>query len=185
VSERSERTIQPSERSERTIDAAAGDAEIAARLARGRLADVPLEAVQAGLRLPLHDYLGLELTGLAPAAVELALTERTRSLQTALHGGVIATLADVAGNVAAATSGAVDITRYGLRTTRLELDYRASPRGDRVRAEADVVETARRTVRTRCTVTDDSGRLIATALLTVRLLPGGIGGTGLDGDGAC
>jgi uncharacterized protein (TIGR00369 family) len=163
----------------------AGDADVAARLARGRLADVPLEAVQAGLRLPLHDYLGLELTGLAPAVVELALTERTRSLQTALHGGVIATLADVAGNIAAATSGAVDITRYGLRTTRLELDYRAGPSGERVRAEADVTETARRTVRARCTVTDDSDKLIATALLTIRLLPGGIRGTGLDGDAPC
>lgn len=159
----------------------AGDSGIAARLARGRLTDVPLDAVQAGLRLPLHDYLGLELTGLAPAVVEVGLTERTRSLQTALHGGVIATLADVAANIAAATSGAVDITCYGLRTTRLELDYRASPHGGRVRAEADVVDIGRRTVHARCVTTDDEQRVVATALLTIRLVPGGIDGTGLHG----
>ncbi|MDN5750528.1 MAG: PaaI family thioesterase [Pseudonocardia sp.] len=165
-----------------------GDAGIAARLAGGRLSDVPLDVLRAGLRLPLHDYLGLELTGLRPVVVEVGLTEHTRSRDAPLHGGVVATLVDVAANIAAATSGAVDITRYGLRTARLEVEYHARPNGDRVRAEATVVEVERRSVRSRCTVTDGDGRRVASALVTVRVLPrGGVAGTGLgpDGDAAC
>lgn len=110
----------------------AGDPDIAATLAAGRLADLPASAIAAGLRLPLHEHLGLEPTGLAPVTVELPVTgQQIRSLDAPVHGGVVATLADVAANIAAATSGSVDVTRYGLGTARLELDYRARPTGDR------------------------------------------------------
>ncbi len=152
---------------------AAGDPDIAARLAQGRLEEVPAEAVRAGLRLPLHDYLGIELTGLRPAALEIPLTDRTRSLTGPLHGGVVATLADVAAGVAAATSGAVDITRYGLTTARLEADNRAQPNGDRIRAEAEVAEIEHRTIRVECVVTDGDERRVATALVVVRVLARG------------
>lgn len=150
-----------------------GSPDVAARLARGLLDDVPPEAMQEGMRLPLHDYLGIELTGLRPAAVEVALTDRTRSLASPLHGGVVATLVDVVAGVAAATSGAVDITRYGLVTARLDIDYRAQPKGDTVRAEAEISEVEHRTVRADCAVTDSGGRNLATAGVRLRLLPGG------------
>ncbi|TFV63989.1 PaaI family thioesterase [Geodermatophilus sp. DF01-2] len=160
----------------------AGDPQVAARLGRGTLEDVPLEVLQAGLRLPLHDHLGLELTGLRPVVVELPLTERSRSLAGPLHGGVLATLVDVAANVAVATSGAVDVTRYGLVTVRAEIDFRAQPSGTRVRAEARVAEVGRRTARTECVVTDDGGRTVGRAAITTRMLPrAGVPGTGLAG----
>jgi len=148
-------------------------ASLAARLATGRLEDVPPEALAAGLRLPLHDYLGLQLVGLRPVVVELALSERTRSLAGSLHGGAGATLVDVAGNVAVATSGAVDVTRCTLLTGRLEIDYRAAPEGDRVRARADVIEFARRRARVECVVCDMAERRIATAVVTTLVLSGG------------
>lgn len=162
----------------------AGDPAVAARLAEGSLADVPLEVLQAGLRLPLHDHLGLELTGLRPVVVELPLTDRSRTQAGPLHGGALATLVDVAGNVAVATSGAVDVSRYGLVTVRAEIDFRAQPTGERVRAEAEVVEVGRRSARTECVVRDDAGRVVGRATLTTRMLPrAGLPGTGLAGAG--
>lgn len=159
-------------------------AERAARLAAGSLDDVPLEVLRAGLRLPLHEHLGLHLVGLHPAVVELRLTEQVRTFGGPLHGGVVATLADVAAGVCAATSGAVDITRYGLLTTRLEVDFRAQPRGEVVRAEAEVLELARRAIRCRCRVLDDTDRSVATAVITTRPVPrAGVAGTGLDSTG--
>jgi uncharacterized protein (TIGR00369 family) len=134
---------------------------------------VPLEALAAGLRLPLHDFLGLQLIGLRPVVVELALSDRTRSLAGSLHGGAGATLVDVAGNVAVATSGAVDVTRCTLLTARLEIEYRAAPQGDRVTARADVIEFARRRARVECVITDTAQRRIATAVVTTMVLPGG------------
>ena len=150
-----------------------GDASVAARLATGRLDDVPPEALAAGLRLPLHEYLGLQLIGLRPVVVELALSERTRSLAGSLHGGAGATLVDVASNIAVATSGAVDVTRCTLLTGRLEINYRAAPEGDRVSARAEVIDFARRRARVECAVSDTAQRRIATALVTTLVLPGG------------
>lgn len=163
-------------------DGVAGNAELAGRLARGELDDVPLEVLQAGLQLPLHDLLGIELVGLHPVVLQMPLTEHSRTRTGPLHGGALATLVDVAGNVAAATSGSVDVTRYGLVTVRAEIDFKAQPTGERVRAEATVLETGRRTVRTACVVSDDSGRVAGRAVLTTRLLPrAGVPGTGLAG----
>lgn len=159
---------------------AAGDPEIAARLAKGELEDVPIDVLQAGLRLPLHDYLGLELVGLRPVTVEAPLTDHTRSFTGPLHGGVVATLADVAAGIAAATSGAVDVTRYGLVTTRLEVDYHAQPKDGPVRATAEVTGIERRGVHVECAVTDGERRTIARAAATVRMLPGGVALPGLD-----
>lgn len=158
--------------------------ERAARLAAGTLDDVPLDVLRAGLRLPLHDHIGLHLVGLHPAVVELPLSERVRTVGGPLHGGVVATMVDVAAGICAATSGAVDITRYGLLTTRVELDFTAQPRGELVRAEAEVLDTARRAVRSRCRVTDATGRVVATAVVTTRPVPrAGLTGTGLDSTG--
>lgn len=147
----------------------AGD--LAARLARGTLADVPPEALREGLRLPLHDFLGLELTGLAPVVVEVPLAGPVRSLGLPLHGGVVATLVDVAAAVAAATCGAVDVSRHGLVTARLALDLRAQPLGGPVRAQAEVTSASARSVQSRCTVRDGRQRVLAVAEVTTRVVP--------------
>ncbi|CCG01199.1 PaaI family thioesterase [Blastococcus saxobsidens] len=162
--------------------AVVGDRDVAARLAGGDLPDVPLAVLQEGLRLPLHDYLGLVLAGLRPVVVEMPLTERTRTRAGPLHGGALATLVDVAGNVAVATGGALDVTRYGLVTVRAEIDFRAQPDGEAVRATAEVLEVGRRTACSECAVTDDAGRVVGRAVVTSRLVPHrGVAGTGLDG----
>ena len=164
--------------------AVAGDPAVAARLATGSLDDVPLEVLRERLRLPLHDHLGLRLTGLRPVVVELPLGEHTRTWAGLLHGGALATLVDVAGNVAVATGGTVDITRYGLVTIRAEVDFRAQPTGGVVRAEAEVTDAGRRTAASRCVVTDDAGRVVGRAVITSRLVPRrGLTGTGLAGAG--
>lgn len=164
--------------------AVAGDPETAARLAVGGLDDVPLEVLQENLRLPLHDHLGLRLVGLRPVVAELPLGEATRTRAGPLHGGALATLVDVAANVAMATGGTVDVTRYGLVTVRAEIDFRAEPRGDVVRAQAELLEADRRSARSRCVVTDDAGRVVGRAVVTSRLVPRrGVARTGLEGAG--
>lgn len=151
------------------------------RVATGALADVPVEALRAGLRLPLHDFLGLELVGLRPVVVECALTDAVRSVGLPLHGGVVATLVDVTANLTAATGGVVDVRRSALVTGRLELDYRAQPAGSWVRAVGEVVEQSARTVTTRTTVTDEHDRTVATAVVSTRVVPRRRGGGGLPG----
>jgi uncharacterized protein (TIGR00369 family) len=159
----------------------AGDGRIAGRLADASLADVPLDALRAGLRLPLHDHLGLELTGLHPTSVELPLSDRIRSTSGPLHGGVAATVIDVTANVAVATSGSVDITAWGLATTALDVRYHAQPRTGPLRCTATVTDVGRRTVETRCELCDAAGRRVATGQVTTALLRGaGVAPPGLS-----
>lgn len=142
-----------------------------ARVATATLGEVPLEALQQGLRLPLHDFLGLELVGLAPVVVRCRLTDAVRSAGLPLHGGVVATLVDVAANVAAATGGRVDVRSSALVTGRVELEYRAQPRGGAVVTTAEVLGYGRRDVTSRAVVTDEHGRTIATGTVTSRVVP--------------
>lgn len=158
-----------------------GADDFVARVAAATLDDVPVEALRAGLRLPLHDFVGLELVGLRPVVVQCALTEQVRSVGLPLHGGIAATLVDVAANLAAATGGSVDVRRSGLVTGRMELDYRAQPAGSWVRAEGQVLEQEARTVRTGVTVTDERGRTVASALVWSRVVPRRAGGAAPDG----
>lgn len=152
--------------------AAAGDRDdFVSRVAAATLDDVPVEALRAGLRLPLHDFVALELVGLRPVVVQCPLADAVRSVGLPLHGGVVATLVDVAANVAAATSGGIDVRRSGLVTGRLELDLLAQPSGSWVRAEGHLLEHAARTVTTRVTVRDEPGRTVAAALVTTRIVP--------------
>lgn len=141
------------------------------RLAASTLHDVPAEALRAGLRLPLHDFLGLELVGLRPVVVECALTDAVRTVGLPLHGGVVATLVDVTANLAAATGGGMDVRRSALVTGRIELDLRAQPTGGCVRAVGHVVEQSARSITTSTTVTDEHGRTVAAAIVTTRVVP--------------
>jgi uncharacterized protein (TIGR00369 family) len=112
--------------------------------------------------VPFHDHLGLEISnedGLG--VVVMPLGDHVRGLVAPLHGGAIASLADVA--CGAALSGTYDPTATVPMSTDLDVRFLRQPRSGPVRAEARVVHRGRQIMATECVVTDGEGRELARA----------------------
>jgi uncharacterized protein (TIGR00369 family) len=120
-----------------TEAAAAGVAAVDAKLAR-MVAEVLLGS-------PVARALGFELERLEPGRAVIALPFAARNVTVGdiVHGGVIATLIDVAG-VAAALSGAAAEGFGGCATSALSISYLAPAKGSALRAEASTLRRSRR-----------------------------------------
>lgn len=111
---------------------------------------------------PFHRFLGLKLEGMCVEEgwVALSLTMReefSRSDRTAeLHGGVIASLIDIAGDYAVA----LQVGR-GVPTINLRVDYLRPGRGDKAIAKARAVRCGRTIATVDVEVTDARGTLFA------------------------
>ena len=99
------------------------------------------------------------------AVVSLRLDQDKRNLREVGHGGVVASLIDVAMGTAA--SGGNYATRKHLMVTlEMKVNYLAPAAGDVLTAVADVVRAGARTSVVRCDVTTDRGELCAVGLGT-------------------
>jgi uncharacterized protein (TIGR00369 family) len=109
--------------------------------------------------------LGFDLEGVSRGRAILRLDARPRHMQlnNAVHGGILAALADTAGAIAAYTTVP---TGVALATIELKISYLEAVAGGRIRAEAKVLRTGRNFVVTECDIFDQKGRLAAKALLT-------------------
>ncbi|MGY8527367.1 PaaI family thioesterase [Paracidovorax citrulli] len=121
------------------------------------------------IQSPVARTLGVELDSLAPEHVELRLPFRTTNITmgNTVHGGVIATLIDIAGAAAAASGANVDELKGGA-TSSLSIQYLAPAQGADLRAVACVLRRGRRQVVTEVTVyaeSDDGGAIVAKALM--------------------
>lgn len=119
---------------------------------------------------PVARALGVQLDVLKPDHVELVLpySAENVTLGTTVHGGVIATLIDIAG-AAAAASGADPEQVKGGATGSLTIQYLAPANGASLRAVASVVRRGRRQVVSDVEVyAEDSngGSLVAKALMS-------------------
>ncbi|MPY96699.1 MAG: hotdog fold thioesterase [Actinophytocola sp.] len=85
-----------------------------------------------------------------------------------VHGGVIATLIDIAGACASA-SGIDDQTATGGATSELSVSYLDAARGCDLLADATVVHRTRGRTLTDVLVRDDNGTLMAKATVTSRI----------------
>jgi len=131
-----------------------------------------LRLARKALRIPIHDYLGIELVALRPETVAVMhVSERTRSLGIAVHGGALATLADLVGNLSASLSAAFDWRYSRLRTIDLNMKFVRQPGGDLVRAVACRVADGSRVIRTQVRIEDGSEALVGVADLTSIIIP--------------
>lgn len=118
---------------------------------------------------PVARTLGVALDVLAPEHVELVLpfSPGNVTVGKTVHGGVIATLIDIAG-AAAAASGADPDTVRGGATSALSIQYVAPAEAAALRAVATVVRRGQRQIATEITVyaeEAEAGTVVAKALM--------------------
>ncbi|UZN48482.1 PaaI family thioesterase [Cupriavidus cauae] len=117
---------------------------------------------------PVARTLGVALDVLAPEHVELVLpfSPGNVTVGKTVHGGVIATLIDIAG--AAAASGADPDKVRGGATSALSIQYVAPAEAAALRAVATVVRRGQRQIATEITVyaeQPEAGTVVAKALM--------------------
>jgi uncharacterized protein (TIGR00369 family) len=121
---------------------------------------------------PYHRSLGVRVEVLERDRVRLRVPYKDENSNPgrALHGGVAASLIDIAG-VLAARSGIED--GAGLRSTTLDLTvaYLAAAIGEDVVADARVLRRGKEIVYAEVDVANDAGKRIAKGLVTHRLAP--------------
>ncbi len=96
--------------------------------------------------VPFNKFLGIKVVGLDKETVHLELAFRPEfigdPLRPALHGGVISTLADVAGGMAVWAS--VADARARVSTIDLRVDYLRPGRAEKLEADAHLVRKGNR-----------------------------------------
>jgi len=105
----------------------------------------------------------LEAVSRGRAILRLDARQRHKQLNNAVHGGILAALADTAGAIAAYTTVRAGVA---LATIELKINYLESVAGGRTRAKATVLRTGRNFVVTECEIFDRKGTLAAKALMT-------------------
>jgi len=119
-------------------------------------------------RLKLSNFgvlVGLEVERLYEGGAVLAMVVNQRHLQihSVVHGGVIATLADTAGAIAAYTVSPVGAE---LATIELKINYLLPIAEGKVEAEGRVLRAGRNFIVVECDVRNAQGQLAAKALMT-------------------
>jgi uncharacterized protein (TIGR00369 family) len=129
---------------------------------------------EAFLDVPLHQLLGLEVVDVGrpgTATMAFPLTGNAVGRTGQLHGGAISLLCDLACAAAASTASTYDAMTTALVTADLHVRYLGAAKGDRVRAEANVVKAGRTLIVVQAEVTDGMGRVVAVADFSAMLVP--------------
>ncbi len=122
---------------------------------------------------PLHQLLGLRFLPVddGSVVVEMPVREQAFNQTGNLHGGAIATLIDVACGSTAARASSFVPGKNTLVTADLHVRYLGRPKGDVVRAEAQVMRAGRQLVVVECRVVDPLGNVIAYADFSAMVVP--------------
>lgn len=122
---------------------------------------------------PVAKTLGIEVVSAEAERVVLGLPfdPANTTVGDTVHGGVIATLVDVAG-ASASASGITGDDATGGATSQMSLSYLASADGCDLVAEATVVHRTRTQTLTDVLVRDDQDRLVAKGTVTSRIFRG-------------
>lgn len=122
---------------------------------------------------PLHQMLGLRMVTADPGlvVVEMPVAPGAFNQTGNLHGGAIATLADVACGSAAARASTFAPGQNTLVTADLHVRYLGRPKGDVVRAEAWVARAGRQLVVVECRVLDPLDNVIALVDFSAMVVP--------------
>ncbi|HAE48984.1 MAG TPA: acyl-CoA thioesterase [Tistrella mobilis] len=119
---------------------------------------------------PIARHLGITVTRLAPGDVRLRLpfAMENVTVDRIVHGGVIATLADIAG-AAASFSGVDPTTARGGATQTLVVNYLRPADGCDLETSTRVLSRSRSGTVTSVEIHDPDGQLIAQATVTSRI----------------
>ena len=122
---------------------------------------------------PVASRIGIRLAEIEPDRVVVALPFRPDNvtLGRIVHGGVIATLIDIAG--AAASASGADGKTAGGATASMTVAYLAPAEGCDLVAEALVIQRGRSQTVSDVAVRDADGRLVAKGLVTSRIFTAG------------
>ena len=132
--------------------------------------DDTFDADLSALIPPVHDWLGLEieLRG-ETAVVTLQLTDEVRGpAPGTIHGGILATLADV--TAALTLSGNFDITIERPVTTDMHIRYYRQPKAGPIIATGRLVYRGRRILSAESSIVDGTGRELARATATFMIV---------------
>jgi uncharacterized protein (TIGR00369 family) len=122
--------------------------------------------------MPLNKQLELTFLGREgdTLSATMALTESVRtSFEGTVHGGILATFADVVS--AYALIGTYGAGTGAPVTTELHIRYFRQPRSGPLKAEATVVHRGRRLLSTECVIEDADNRILARSTATFAVIP--------------
>ena len=119
---------------------------------------------------PVARHLGITIGRLAPDDVRLRLpfTMENVTVDRIVHGGVVATLADIAG-AAAAASGVDPASVRGGATQTLVINYLRPADGCDLETRTRVLSRSRSAAVTSVEIQDPDGQLVAQATVTSRI----------------
>lgn len=123
--------------------------------------------------VPLHAQMGLRILANGPRTViTMELTEAVRGYaQGSIHGGILASLADVASAIA--LEGTFDPDIEIPVTTDLHIRYYRQPHAGPITATAELVHKGRRILSCECLVEDARSRVLARSTATYMVVPTG------------
>ena len=101
-------------------------------------------------------------------SLRMPFSDQLTTVPDTVHGGVIATLIDIAGAAASASGVTIDDGPTGGATSHLSVTYLARASGD-LSADARVVHRSRSMTQSEVTVHDAEGRLVATGQVSSRI----------------
>lgn len=137
-----------------------------------RTGDFDAATEAARIAAPIHHLMGLSITEHRPgdsAVVTMELNEAVRgSPEQPVHGGLLATLADVTS--AWALSGSYSEGRPV--TTDMHIRYYRQPRSGPITAIATIVHTGRRLISVECSIRDAEDRVLTRSTATYMIVPG-------------
>lgn len=119
---------------------------------------------------PVGKALGVEMVALEVdrVSVRMPFSGQLTTVPGTVHGGVIATLIDIAGAAASASGVTIDDRPTGGATSHLAATYLSPGSGD-LSAYARVVHRSRSMTQSEVTVQDAEGRLVATGQVSSRI----------------
>jgi uncharacterized protein (TIGR00369 family) len=122
------------------------------------------------VRIPFVEHLGIQLTEQSSERATIVLERRPELLNSwgSTHGGVIMTMLDYVMSAAVRGHYAND---HSVLTVDLSLGFMNASVGERIFAEGRVLHTGKSTAFCEAEARDDSGKLLAKALGTFKLLP--------------
>lgn len=124
-----------------------------------------------GTTPPLHHQLQLQIVQLSPHVVlTMELSNEVRGLTPgSIHGGMLASFADIAGAVSLWDSFVKDVEIPV--TSDMHIRYYRQPKGGPIRAEAHLVHKGTRLLSNQCVIADAQERLLARTTATYLIQP--------------
>jgi uncharacterized protein (TIGR00369 family) len=119
----------------------------------------------------LHDRMGITIVEVTDDSAELTMelsAETSGSARGTVHGGMLATFADVA--AATALTRSVDNDKYIQVTTDMHIRYFRQPKSGPLKARATLVHRGRQILSAECVICDAEGRDLARATATYMLV---------------